>query len=345
MGRYLKISFWLHAVIFVLLAAWTFLAPLQAQKHMKFVILPKGTSLDAVLTQEVADAINKPPDQDPGAGSAIPATPAASPTASAATPVPTPVKLATPSPVITAAPTAEPEKTIAVASKGTPKPSPSPTATAAPTKTPVPKPTATPKSAKATPNVKVTPNAKDAKKYAKPTPKTSKPTPKPSPAIASAYDLKNEGGNRLAGADLPKQTPSNVRVGQAAPGQEIGVPGVPEGVEGAPLPLDRNQSMLSMLYTTRARMKIQANFTVPPGVNDPNLTCVIEWEILPDGTIRNPRVAESTGVAQYDACALESLVKTANLGPLPPEFGNRTIWTSLTFVFAGDESATLRAQN
>jgi hypothetical protein len=91
-------------------------------------------------------------------------------------------------------------------------------------------------------------------------------------------------------------------------------------VEGAPLPLDRNQSMLSALYATRARMKIQSNFTVPPDVNDPNLTCVVEWEILPDGTIRN----------------VDALRKTENLGPLPPEWGNRSVWTSLTFVFAGD---------
>jgi len=94
--------------------------------------------------------------------------------------------------------------------------------------------------------------------------------------------------------------------------------------------------MLSALYATRARMKIQSNFTVPPDVNDPNLTCVVEWEILPDGTIRNVRVVKSSGVARLDACAVDALRKTENLGPLPPEWGNRSVWTSLTFVFAGD---------
>lgn len=114
------------------------------------------------------------------------------------------------------------------------------------------------------------------------------------------------------------------------------MPGVAEGVEGAPLPLDRTQSLLSALYATRARMKIQSNFTVPPDVNDPNLTCVVEWEIMPDGTIRNIRIVQSTGIARLDACAVEALRKTANLGPLPPEWGNRSVWTSLTFMFAGD---------
>jgi TonB family protein len=88
-------------------------------------------------------------------------------------------------------------------------------------------------------------------------------------------------------------------------------------------------------------MKIQSNFTVPPDVNDPNLTCVLEWEITPDGTIRNIRVVKSTGVPRLDACALDALRKTENLGPLPPEWGNRSVWTSLTFVFAGDQPITI----
>jgi len=152
--------------------------------------------------------------------------------------------------------------------------------------------------------------------------------------VASAYAAATGQGSSAAG--LPQRLPAGVTPRRAAPGEEVGVPGVPEGVEGAPLPLDREQSLLSMLYATRARMKIQSNFTVPPDVNDPNITCVVEWEIEPDGTISNVRVAKSTGVARLDACAVDALRKTANLGPLPPEWGNRPVWTSLTFVFAGD---------
>jgi TonB family protein len=158
--------------------------------------------------------------------------------------------------------------------------------------------------------------------------------------VASAYDITPKSGdNRFDGVELPSQTPSNVTAREAAPGQEVGVPGVPEGVEGAPLPLDRNQSMLSMLYTTRARMRIQSNFTVPPGVDDPNLTCIVEWEILKDGTIQNIKVTKSTGVPQYDSCAVDALRRAESLGPLPPEFGDRSVWTSLTFVYAGDQGA------
>jgi TonB family protein len=212
----------------------------------------------------------------------------------------------------------------------TPKPTPKPT----PKVTPKPTVKPTPKGAKPTP--KPTPKTKPDAKNAKATPKVPKKSPTPKPP-ASAYDIQSgSGGNRFAGTDLPRATPSNVKVGQAGAGQEVGVPGVPEGVEGAPLPLDRTQGMLSMLYTTRAKMRIQTNFTVPPGVNDPNMTCVVEWEILPDGTIQNAKVIKSTGVAQYDACALDALNKTASLGPLPPEFGKKSVWTSLTFQYSGD---------
>ena len=349
MFRYLKYSLALHAALLALLVGWTLLGTRASDQRMSFVILPKGTSLDAVMTREVEEAILNP-DVEPGDGGAptpapTPAEPAASPTPPPPTPEPTPeasptpIKLATPTPEATLAPLPEPEKTIEVAPRDTPTPTPkpSPTASPKPSPTPTPKPTATPKP---TPTKKPTP-----KPTAKATPKT---TPKPTPKqVSSAYDITpgtGSGGNRFAGTDLPRQTPSNVTAGEARPGQEVGVPGVPEGVEGAPLPLDRNQGMLSMLYTTRARMRIQSNFTVPPGVNDPDMTCVLEWEITPDGTIRNVRVAKSTGVASYDACAIDALNRTANLGPLPPEFGGKSVWTSLTFVYSGDGGVAPIAQ-
>lgn len=114
------------------------------------------------------------------------------------------------------------------------------------------------------------------------------------------------------------------------------MPGVPEGVEGAPLSLDGHGNILSMQYTNNARLKIQNNFTAPPDVNDPNLTCVVEWKIQPNGAIEEVRVKKSSGVLACDSCAVDALKKTANLGPLPSELGSKPIWTSLTFYFAGD---------
>ena len=71
MRRYFKLSLGLHGIVFAALVAWTLMAPLQAQKRMKFVILPKGTSLNAQLTQEVLDAM-KNPDAPPGTNTGTP---------------------------------------------------------------------------------------------------------------------------------------------------------------------------------------------------------------------------------------------------------------------------------
>lgn len=363
MVRYFKYSLLLHGLLFAMLAAWTFLAPERKHKNLQFVILPKGTSLNAVMTKEIVEAMNRPapsggvhpsptPSPTPTPSAVASVTPSPTQTATqtqesargtpdvlSATPAssPTPVLL-TPTPTLslTAAPTPTPAKTIAITPRATPSATPSPRAT----KSPTPRATSTKASAKST--AQISPTTRPQQKGS-PTRSAAKQTPKPTPkekGVASAYELASAapGGNRFTGVDLPRQTPAGASVGEALAGQEIGVPGVPEGVEGAPLPLDRNQSILSMLYTTRARMKIQSNFTVPPGVNDPNLTCVVEWEILRDGTIQNIRVVKSTGVAQYDACAIDALRKTGNLGPLPPEFGKSSIWTSLTFVFAGENA-------
>ena len=97
--------------------------------------------------------------------------------------------------------------------------------------------------------------------------------------------------------------------------------------------LSGNQTPLPQIYSNRAIMLLQRNFLVPPGVNDAELICVVEWEILGDGRIRNPRVVKSTGHADYDARALEAVTKTANLGPLPPQFRAKGVWVSMPFIF------------
>lgn len=347
MRRYFKYSLMLHGGLFVMLVIFTFASPQPKPPRMELIVLPKGTSLDAVLTQEVLDAIKKPAETDePSVPAGTPdaaATPTAptpepspepasvapspSPTSQpevTPTPSPTPVKIATPTPTPTPPPTPTPQKTMEVAPKETPKPSrtpdkkkPTPTPTPKAKMKPSPSPSPT-KGAVKEPKKSPTPTALKTSK----TPTTNKPGSGAKPLV-SAYDL-------------PQATPSNVEVAQAQPGQEIGVPGVPEGVEGAPLPLDRTQNMVSMLWATRARMKIQSNFTVPPGVNDPNMTCEVEWEILRDGTIQNVRVVKSTGSTQYDSFAIDALLKTANLGPLPPEIKTESIWTSLKFVYSAE---------
>jgi TonB family protein len=344
MRRYFQYSLLLHAALFVMLVIFTFASPRPKVPRMELIVLPKGTSLDAVLTQEVLDAMKSPaPTEEPQppagtpdvAGTPAAPTPEPSPQPAAApTPVatpepsprpsPTPIKMATPTPTATAPPTPKPEKTMEVAPKESPKPSP--------------KPSPTPEKKKPTPTP--TPKSKPSPARQKESAKAPKPSPTPKAPKAGSKPSSDQTGSGakplISAYDLPQATPSNVEVAQARPGQEIGVPGIPEGVEGAPLPLDRTQNVVSMLWATRARMKIQSNFTVPPGVNDPNMTCEVEWEILRDGTIQNVRVVKSTGSTQYDSFAIDALLKTANLGPLPPEIKTESIWTSLKFVYSAE---------
>lgn len=97
--------------------------------------------------------------------------------------------------------------------------------------------------------------------------------------------------------------------------------------------LNANQSALPQLYTNRAILLLQRNFIVPDGVNDPDLTCIVEWEILSDGTVKNAKVVKSTGNAEHDQRAIDAVEKTANLGPLPPQFQGKSVWVSLPFIY------------
>lgn len=323
--RYFKYSLVIHGSLLILLVIVTYALPHSRRDKMKFIILPKGTSLDAVLTPELAketlaqatasqepESAQQPGETDSRSVAAPEGTLAPSRPAPAAAPVPSSTASSpTPSPTVRSTPT--PAKTVVVPPKLSPSPRPSPTPERA-------QPSRSENAHEATP----------ARSKSKPS--SSRPGPdKPGKTAVPASNA-----SKTRNPDLPRRLPAGVTPRQATTGEEVGVPGVPEGIEGAPLPLDRTQSRLSMLYATRARMRIQSNFTVPPDVNDPNLTCVLEWEITSDGTIRNIRVVKSTGQARLDSCAIEALRKTENLGPLPPEWGKASVWTSLTFVFAGD---------
>lgn len=357
--RYWKHSLALHGVLFAILVVSAWLTPKPVVQKLKFVVLPKGTGLDHVLTKEVESKLTKPPGTEnlkPKTESQTPPTPAPSVTPSS---TPEPALSPTPQP-----PRVTPSETPAVAHQATLAPTPEPTATpqpaepeknARPTATPhvTPKPTATPKpSPTATPKPQPTKTATP-KPTAKASPTTAaggKPVPKekqsaktvatpkkpatPTPKqVASAYDLaKGQAGGR--DPRLPKLTPAGAKAEDDAPaGKQAGVPGVADGVEGAPLALNANQGALPQLYTNRAIMLLQRNFLVPEGVNDPDLTCVVEWEIMPDGLIKNAKVVKSTGTPDYDQRALDAVTKTANLGPLPPEFHGKSVWVSLPFIY------------
>jgi len=240
------------------------------------------------------------------------------------------------SPLSSASP--RPEKTISTEFEKNVAPSPTPEATPAAQPSPTSAPSPAPSNPSPTPQKVIQHSPTPAPTQRTVTPKASQSGrgkagsghATPSPSVAPPRK------GISSGAAPGYRTPAGLTPRKAQPHETRGIPGTAAGVEGAPFPLDSDASPISMLYATRARMKIQSNFTVPPTVNDPDLTCVVEWEILPDGTITNIRIVKSTGNAALDACAINALRKTRSLGPLPPEWGNRSVWTSLTFVFAGN---------
>ena len=133
-------------------------------------------------------------------------------------------------------------------------------------------------------------------------------------------------------------TPAGAQVQkELKPGQKAGIPGIANGVEGAPMPIDKiptdGPALVTAQWAGAVRMKIQSCFSVPPGVDRPDKSCEVEWEVLRDGTIRNARVRRSSGVAALDSCALNAVMMAAKVEPLPPEIDAMSVWTSITFQF------------
>lgn len=325
--KYFKYSLAIHLLLVGSLVGMAYWQPEPEVKQMKFLVMPKGDSLDAGGPPETppdpelpslaaADETPAPKEPDPTPQPTPQPTAAASPEA---TPRQTPEPRTTPAP--TPAPTATPEP------RPDPTPEPTPKPTPRPTPKPTPEPTRTPKSTpkpeKETTKKNDDKKNDDKKETAKKTPKPEKPEPTPEKKeIASAYK-----------AEKAKKQAERAGKGEGEGGTSAGKTGVNDGVEGAPLPLDRPEGALSSLYTNRAIMLLSRNFIVPPGINDPDIVCVVEWEILPTGVIQNIRIVKSTGSQELDRAAYDAVANTGNLGRLPAEFQGRSLWVSLPFIY------------
>jgi len=337
-SHYLKYSLVLHAALLAALVLAPFIVSPPEPKRLKMVVVPKGTSRNAVLTQNVLSQMALPSDDS----RRTQAPPAKSPTPQSAATIPTPDPTAArtpePTPKVTPPPTpTEPKPTaqpLPKDSTATPKPektaAPKPTATLKPTATPKPspekKPTATPKPAAKNPP----PDKKSPQKVE--VTKTPKATPK---IIASAYE--EEVPKETRPRNLPRETPVGATVEDQVPaGKVAGVPGIAEGVEGAPLALDAEESPLPPVYSNRAVMLLGRNFRVPPEMNEPHLICVVEWDILPNGKFENVKVVKSTGSEEYDRMATDAVFSVGQLDPLPGEFRGQALRVSYPFVYGSE---------
>ena len=73
-------------------------------------------------------------------------------------------------------------------------------------------------------------------------------------------------------------------------------------------------------YISLARDKILPNWAPLPTIVEahPEYEVIIEVQVLPDGTLKNPTVIKKSGDASFDAAAIRAIYKTISLPP-PPE--------------------------
>jgi protein TonB len=220
-------------------------------------------------------------------------------------------------------PKATPEKT-----KATPKPDSTPKAT--PKKTPEPKATPKPKET-SKPKATEPPKPKATERPAERTSSRAPPQPTrtyyPKPPREAASHSSSP-PRPAATSARPRETaaPSNAAPALSASGAKQGAL---IGVRGGP--------SLNAYYSRQAIALIAANFKVPPE-RQSEASCVIGFDILPDGRIVNPRIAKSSGDPNLDILAIDALKRTERLPPLPDEFRSRSVEAQLTFSFTTSTS-------
>ncbi len=102
------------------------------------------------------------------------------------------------------------------------------------------------------------------------------------------------------------------------------------------MPLDKPEASLNQLYANRVIMILQRNFQIPPDMNDPEIVCVVQWEIMRDGTVQNIEVLKSTGDEELDSMAVDAVRKSENVGGLPDNVRGESLKVSLPFQFGSE---------
>ena len=85
-------------------------------------------------------------------------------------------------------------------------------------------------------------------------------------------------------------------------------------------------------YFVQAFGKIQQNWSNPVAANQ-LMSCVIYFKIIRSGTVIDPQIEKSSGVAAYDRAALRAVVSSSPLPPLPADFRDDIIGIHLEFPY------------
>jgi len=202
-------------------------------------------------------------------------------------------------PVLTPRPPDEPPLIAPEPQKRTPTPTPKPTKTA------TPKPTK-----KATP--KPTPE-----KTATPKPKTKTPTPKPATPKPTATPYR------------PPETPKP----KDTPAPHTPAPTVAATPSTVAIQAEQDDEALPSYYAANALAAIKRNFR---SFQKANVKCRVRFTVLEDGTIKDPEIISSTGNRNFDDLAVQALIQTRVLAPLPDSirFRVKSIRLVVTFDFS-----------
>jgi TonB family protein len=297
-------------------------------------------------------AVAAPVVQPPQSAPKPPAPEPAKPAPESADVLPPPKPPEPPAPVHEAPKPAAPPQPIAAPPpepKPAPPPKPAPVADAKPAEPkPVAKPAEPPKPvAKVQEPPKPVPPARPAAadKAAQPAPR-EKPAEPPKETAAERAAAKRDaeiaaavqrraasvqGGAGATGKDLDQQIAAAVQRRAQQVGAGSGAPaagglasvGPGSGVGGTPAGLDY------ILYQGRMNQRIKAAWAWAG--TDKSLSAVIQFDLTPEGEIRNVRTVQSSGDAKYDA-SCERAVRAVNpLEPVPEKYRKEFSSVEMTF--------------
>jgi len=131
-----------------------------------------------------------------------------------------------------------------------------------------------------------------------------------------------------ARADKPQSVERPVE-GRPAPSSPRGLPtGSPAGVGAQSLDVS---DFPYAWYLRQVVQKVQGEWQRQHRLSEPNQKPVLFVEIQRDGSIRTPRIAESSGNALYDQAALRAIVDASPFPPLPQEWPRPSLRVNFKF--------------
>lgn len=180
-----------------------------------------------------------------------------------------------------------------------------------------------------TPTPTPTPAPREIAKATTPPPRTPKETPRETPKpVATPYRP----------PEKPKTTPdAKPKATPYRPPDKASSPTFSAAADsGGPAASTRDLAIddswdLDAAYASRALFLIQQNFRSP--YSRPGVSCRVQFKIMRNGEIRDPKLTRSSGAGQLDRSAFTALEATGSLPPLYADYPEPFMLVEVTFDF------------